>query len=156
MPTSTYDLIASNVLGSSAASVTFSSIPATYRDLVLVFTGTLSSLQDIELIPNATNSTGSRVFMYGDGSSTSSGTSSTLTCGYHGTNLGTTILQIFDYSATDKHKTMLFRSNDAGVGLSGQAQRWANTSAITSLELNPTGAVNFSSGCSFYLYGIVS
>jgi len=32
---STYTLISSNVLGSSAASVTFSAIPSTYTDLVL-------------------------------------------------------------------------------------------------------------------------
>ena len=35
MAANTYTLISSNVLGSSAASVTFSSIPATYTDLVL-------------------------------------------------------------------------------------------------------------------------
>jgi hypothetical protein len=33
----TYTLIESQVLGSSAASVTFSAIPATYTDLVLKF-----------------------------------------------------------------------------------------------------------------------
>ena len=31
----TYTLISSNVLGSSAASITFSAIPATYTDLVV-------------------------------------------------------------------------------------------------------------------------
>ena len=35
MAANTYTLISSNVLASSAATVTFSSIPATYTDLVL-------------------------------------------------------------------------------------------------------------------------
>jgi hypothetical protein len=36
MPTSTYVALATTTLGATAASVTFSSIPATYRDLLLV------------------------------------------------------------------------------------------------------------------------
>ena len=40
MPTPTYTPLATVTLGTSAASVTFSSIPATYRDLILIFDGT--------------------------------------------------------------------------------------------------------------------
>ena len=43
MPTSTYDLIASNVLTSSASNIEFTSIPSTYRDLVIVMTVTADS-----------------------------------------------------------------------------------------------------------------
>jgi hypothetical protein len=40
MPTPTYTPLATVTLGSSASSVTFSSIPGTYRDLILIFDGT--------------------------------------------------------------------------------------------------------------------
>jgi hypothetical protein len=39
----TYEAIATQTLGSAAASVTFSSIPGTYTDLVLVVAGTLTT-----------------------------------------------------------------------------------------------------------------
>jgi hypothetical protein len=43
MPTQTYVALASETLATSASSVTFAGIPATYRDLVLiVFAGTSS------------------------------------------------------------------------------------------------------------------
>ena len=45
--TATYDLVASNVLTSTAASVSFSSIGASYRDLIIVIdaaVGTSASL----------------------------------------------------------------------------------------------------------------
>jgi hypothetical protein len=39
MPTPTYTPLATVTLGTTAASVTFSSIPATYRDLIFVLSG---------------------------------------------------------------------------------------------------------------------
>jgi hypothetical protein len=39
MPTPTYDLIASNVLGTATSSVSFTSISGSYRDLIIVVNG---------------------------------------------------------------------------------------------------------------------
>jgi hypothetical protein len=62
---------------------------------------------------------------------------------------------VMDSSATDKHKTILQRSNRAGANVQAQAHRWANTSAVTSITaLVPGGS--FASSSKFYLYGIVS
>jgi hypothetical protein len=36
MPTSTYTALANLTLGTAASSITFSNIPATYRDLILI------------------------------------------------------------------------------------------------------------------------
>ena len=44
MPTPTYDLLASSVLGSNTATVSFSSIPSTYQDLVLVVNASATAL----------------------------------------------------------------------------------------------------------------
>jgi hypothetical protein len=156
MPTPTYTPLATVTLGSSAASVTFSSIPATYRDLILVYTGLLSvGDENVLLNVNGTGTTGTRVFMFGSGSTATSGTATTLTIGFPGGALSSTILQIFDYSATDKHKTMLFRGNNTNSGVSAQAQRWANTAAITSLAFSPA-AGTFNSASTFNLYGVIS
>jgi hypothetical protein len=103
-----------------------------------------------------------RVWMQGDGSSASSlsespGAEIRLNSQAWGsaTEAVLVITQIMDYSATDKHKTVLSRANRAAVGVNAQAARWASTSAITLITLN-AGTNNFGSGSSFYLYGIVS
>jgi translation elongation factor P/translation initiation factor 5A len=162
MPTSTYDLIASNVLGSSASSVTFSSIPATYRDLVLVMDIKTTTTGRPEMQINSdTSSNYSKVIMTGDGTSATSTSGTSLTNIDFDTVTGAStenqlrIWQFMDYSATDKHKTILNRSNRAGARVNAGAARWASTSAITTILLTcSTG--NFDTGSTFYLYGIVS
>lgn len=163
MPTSTYDLIASNVLGSSAASVTFSSIPATYRDLVLVchFKGALGNVTANITLNNDTNSNYSVVTMSADGSTTNSlaATVNRISFEYAGassTNFLLGTMHLMDYSATDKHKTALVRNGNAAVGISANATRWASTSAVSSMQINASSVNNFAAGSSFYLYGIVS
>lgn len=168
MPTPTYDLIASNVLSSSASSVTFSSIPATYRDLIIVLvTGTTSAGSSAQIRFNSdTGSNYSWVRMQGNGSSTTSASSTSSFLPVSGnlyTDTGLTynsIIQIMDYSATDKHKSVIHRVNQTteptygGVGTAAHASRWANTSAINTILIYTGGS--FVSGSTFYLYGIVS
>ena len=161
MPTPTYTALANITLASSASSVTFSSIPATYRDLVLIITAQRTgSPVNMGLRFNGdTGSNYTQVFMTGTGSATDSGTVS-------GTNaqidvypyapssgFNNYILQIMDYSATDKHKTMLRRTNEAGNATEAAAHRWANTAAITSINL---AMVSMNTGSTFALYGIAS
>jgi hypothetical protein len=145
MATPTYTLIDSTVLGSSASSVTFSSIPADYRDLVLV----VETDTAVWLRPNSDSGTNySAVFMYGSGGGTGSGSGTGFTLANIGAN---GMAQIFDYSATDKHKTILSKYN-LPTYVEARASRWADTSAITSLLLDCSST--FASGSTFYLYGI--
>jgi hypothetical protein len=69
------------------------------------------------------------------------------------------IAQIMDYSATDKNKIVLTRTN-GGFNSSGlvfaQAGRWANTAAITSINFFAFNAQSFAAGSTFNLYGIAS
>lgn len=163
MPTPTYDLIASNVLSSTASSVTFSSISGSYRDLVLVIDSAASSGVYINLRFNS--DTGANYYWLGFGNSgttpatTRDGGATSLRIGqytYPGSGLKTLqIVHIMDYSATDKHKATLSRGNRADLGVDALSGRWENTSAITSVTIFP-GAGTLSSGGSFYLYGIVS
>ena len=157
MATPTYDLIDSQVLSTSAASVTFSSIPATYRDLVLVIDGTSTSTETVNAITfnNDTGSNYSYVWMLGTGSTTSSssGTTTSMLGGILTSSQSNAILQIMDYSATDKHKTALLRANYSVV--MGRAMRWANTAAINEIDITFVAA-NAAAGTTIYLYGVAA
>jgi hypothetical protein len=158
MPTPTYTALANITLGSSASSVTFSSIPATYRDLIFVVSGTVSTANACYLYFNAdeADTLYSRVLMYGDGSSALSLSRSDHNILEMGTVQTTAIAQVMDYSATDKHKTSLSRGGPANALTLGQASRWANTAAITTAKIKTSGAFTFQTGTTFALYGIAS
>ena len=161
MPTPTYVALATATLTSGATSVTFSSIPATYRDLVII-TNIGRNAGSAALLIRFNGDTGSNysnVTMYGDGSSTTSNTNGItdwLPLGWNA-NLGTAlnfvgIAHIQDYSATDKHKTVLARSNRADRGTEAIAGRWASTSAISTILVgNIADAI---AGSTVSLYGI--
>jgi hypothetical protein len=160
--TATYDLIASNVLTTSAASVTFSSIPGTYRDLVLVANNLASGVTSLTLVANGDYSSYPYVGMSGNGSSTFSYSGSVE--GFNGGEYGYSdpdewalvVWQINDYSTTNKHKTCLARVNSATRAVEAITSRWANTAAITSLTVETAGAPTLSAGSTFHLYGIVA
>lgn len=158
MATATYIALANTTLSSAVSSVTFSSIPATYRDLVLVIAGTATSTDQMVIRFNSSTTGYSEVTMLG-AASTSSYTSSVnrLSQIALSTTQSNGIMHIMDYSATDKHKTALYRNNLGGSTTYATAGRWADTSAITSILLAlETGGNTFASGCSFALYGIIS
>ena len=161
--TATYIALANYTVPSGTpTSITFSSIPATYRDLVLVIDGRGASGSESFYYCYFNSDTGanySRVEMYGTGSTTASGTSSNLIpITLNATNTSTNLLNIMDYSATDKHKTVLYRNNAIGATaqvLAG-AGRWASTNAINTIKLEGFSTAAFATGTTFALFGIVS
>jgi hypothetical protein len=158
MPTPTYTPLATVTLGSSASSVTFSSIPATYRDLIFIIKGTSSVSTSVLFTHNgdATNANYSVVSMVGNNttrSSSSNGASRFISTFYTTQNVG--IVQFLDYSATDKHKTSIARNDNANNETYAVANRWANTAAINSVAISTT-AGTFNSGATFSLYAIAS
>jgi len=167
----TYQLIASNTLGSSAASVTFSSIPATYTDLV-VRCSTRSDTVDVSNTINITLSSDtasnySRTQITGDGSAASSGRSSnqsvlpflsSAAASLTSNTFGTFELYIPSYTASQNKPLSGFavtESNSASdARIYGAAYLWRNTSAVSSIKFELSGSNNFVSGSSFFLYGI--
>jgi hypothetical protein len=153
--------LATVTLASTDSEIVFSSIPATYRDLVLVTNFAESAVTgNIELRYNSdTGSNYSQVFMagrqYNSSTESSSGTFS-----LHYLNLGSrpsgarsvNVLQIMDYSDTSKHKTTLGRVNNGTSDVQAYAYRWANTSAINTISIKPS-ATTFTTGSTFSLYG---
>ena len=65
----------------------------------------------------------------------------------------TVVAQIMDYSATDKHKTVLTRSDNAGDRVRAYAGRYASTSAITTVSIGITGGATYSIGSTISIYG---
>lgn len=166
MPTPTYIPLATKTLTATAATVTFSSISQAYRDLVCVMQVGATLGASITATFNGDSGTNySRVFMMGNGSTTTSSAPAAapffnFTANSY-TDLALTtglIINVFDYSATDKHKTVLSRSDIASgtyPATTASASRWASTAAVTSFTLG-TGGNTFSIGSTFTLYGIAS
>jgi hypothetical protein len=157
MPTPTYTPLATVTLGTNAATVTFSSIPVTYRDLVVVAHCNTGTNVDAFLYFNSDTTEANYRFvsMQGDGSSAASVASNLPNWGFIGTTRGVLISHIMDYSATDKHKTTLTRNNFSANTVRAFARRWANTAAITTVQLN-ANAQSWQTGSTFALYGIAS
>lgn len=162
MPTPTYTPLANITLGAISTAVTFGSIPATYRDLIVVsqIIGTAAGINfNVRVNNNSTTNAYLRQRMSGDGSTASASfITSNIFSITSQSQIDTTanfnsIIHIMDYSQTDKHKTFLLRSNNSSTGLDQFAGRWANTAAINEINL---AATSFAAGSTFALYGIVA
>lgn len=167
MPTPTYTPLANVTLGSAAATVTFSSISQSYRDLVLVCQMSRSTTGESGPFIRVNGDTGSNysfVNMEGNGTSASRafGAARDRMYGSWSANavrdnsLANSIWQIQDYSTTDRFKTALVRTNNGGVVTYAAANRWASTSAITSIVVALDNTGSFAAGSTFALYGIAA
>jgi len=153
MATPTYTPLATITLASTDSEIVFSSIPATYRDLILVFNGTGSTNAGYIVNFNSNTTGYTRVGMVGDSGGASSFAESNGAWLEVSTNPSMAVLQVMDYSATDKHKTALSRTNVSGTFVMALAGRWANTAAVTSISLYRS-AQTFSAGSTFSLFGV--
>ena len=162
-PVSTYVPLATITLSATDSEILFSSIPATYRDLIVVINGSTSSNTLVwSRINGDTGTNYGYVVMTGSSSVYSSAGTFNVAYLSDGTVLSNTrimiTMQVMDYSATDKHKTALVRSDSTLSGTTAvyaSAHRWANTNAVTSVSVNTnTGSWNI--GSTFSLYGIAS
>lgn len=155
----TYVSIASNTLTSAASTITFSSIPATYTDLIIVTNGTaITSAAVLQMQFNGDTTAGnySLTYFQGDGSTAASNYyTSDFFIGRNYINQQNNILQIMNYSNSTTYKTTLSRSNSAGNLVQALTSLWRNTAAVTSVRLF-VGAGNFDTGTTFSLYGIAA
>jgi hypothetical protein len=159
----TYEKIQSTTLGSASATITFSSIPATYTDLRLVIVATGTAPSDVNMVFNSSGSACSWTQLAGSGSAASSGRITTaLSRAYITLNfdvLSTTVPQmytvdVFSYAgSTNKTCLITFQEDKNGSGYVGnKVGMWPQTAAITSITLNGT---NFAIGTTATLYGIL-
>ena len=163
----TYEKIASTTLGSAAASITFSSIAASWTDLRLIFTvkDTLSG-GDIYLRFNGDSGTNySSTALIGDGSAASSYrrtnvaqfSPTTYSGGMNPTNPQLYTFDIFSYAGST-YKTLLETTSGDANGSGSVIEivgLWRSTSAITSIALTAVGGGDtFAIGTTATLYGI--
>lgn len=158
----TYERISSNTLSSATTTVTFSSIPATYTDLVLAINYQASG--GAVYVQYRLNSDGgtnySRTWLYGNGTSAASSRGSNETYIYADSgvyaatgNWATLITNFNNYSNTSTHKTTLSRYGEASIGTEASVHLWRSTAAISSIAIT-TSSNNFGIGSTFTLYGI--
>ena len=152
--TVTYEKIATTTV-SAVSSITLSSIPATYTDLVLVGAGTSSSSGTFYMQFNSvTSSQYSYTSLYGTGSAAGSGRVVAGAFGYfgfYGTGQNNFICNIQNYANTNTFKTTISRANDTVNYVAATAMLWQNTAAINSILIAPNSGT-FTGTIS--LYGI--
>ena len=154
--TPTYVLLNQITLAANSSSVTFSNIPQNYGDLVLVFNGAGTANSYMWSYPNGDTANATQVIMQGNGGATSSAAFSGLSWGTIETSTRTdAVVQFMDYSATDKHKTVLIRDNESNTLAIARAARWASIAAIGSLVIS-ANAGSMATGTTLSLYGLVA
>jgi hypothetical protein len=155
-----YVALGNITLTSNATQVDFSSIAGDYKDLMLVMAPaiTTSTITAIQLkLNNDSSSNYTQVWADGDGTnavSSSSSSQSYIDIAVIAQTVGANIANIFDYSSTNKHKTIITRYGNTEWGTRMLCGRWTSTSAITSVSLIAASSTIFAPGSTFSLYGV--
>jgi hypothetical protein len=157
-----YDSISTVTVGAGgSSSITFSSIPSTYKHLQIRMRTKTTNTLDINFRFNGdtgNNYTGHGI--YGDGSSAASITPYTSYptgyVGYSPSINGASIIDVLDYQSTNKNKTckILHGNDNNGSGYAMfNSSMWMSTSVITSMTILVASGT-FEQHSSFALYGI--
>lgn len=157
----TYQAISTTTLGSATGTVTFSSIPQTYTDLVLVRNVKYTSTNGEDTWVRFNSDTGSNysrtvIAAYTSPPYSLNQINATRINIYTNSNTDFVphIYQIMNYTNTSTYKTVLFRTSGQNEVIA-QVGLWRSTSAIDSITLTLNTAVNnFATGSTFTLYGI--
>ena len=173
MPSSR-QLIASQVLTSTAATVTFSAIPGTFKDLVIRISARTDRSATSDSIKMTINSDNTTIYSFtrlrGDGTSATSNRNTGNDAAYiENTDGNTATSNTFDSTeiyipsylstANKPISSVIMREDNSTAATtynSAQAHLYRNTSAITSLSFAPSNGPNFVIGSSFYLYGLAN
>ena len=163
--TNSYESIATVTVGAGGTStISFSSIPSTYKHLQIRLMETSSSANN-DIVCRFNSDSGTNYSLHallGSGVSASAyatANNTYVSLGYTGTssNSGVAVCDILDYADTNKYKTVRalggLDQNGSGYILL-QSGNWRNTSAISTITITHGAAVNFNQYSSFALYGI--
>lgn len=157
----TYEPIATSTLGSNSAQIDFTSIPSTYTDLRIVFTGAIATGDTMALQFNSdTGNNYSYVRVIANSSARSSYIESSIPFIKTGALTTTSVTtpaiittDILNYNNTTTYKTALNRSTDPTY-VTAYVGTWRSTSAISSIRIRVDSGVNILSGSMATLYGI--
>lgn len=154
---STLTPIATNTLTTATASISFSNIPQTYTDLVLVVRGgtTASAASKVNL-NNVTSGIYANTRFWGDGTSTASDrapNSGEMYTGGGWFSDGMFVVNILNYTNTNIYKPMLSRYSNPSSFTFFNCTTWMSTNAVTSIQVG-LNTSTYISGTSFTLYGV--
>jgi len=157
---STMTPIATVTLSTSTVSVTFSSIPSTYTDLVIVSQYKSVSNNYYSMRFNGdTASNYSRTELTGNGSAASSSRFSNEAYAYVSSiyaptgEWGLFTSSINNYSNSTTNKTMISRCNSTSIGTNATINLWRSTAAINTILITAIGN-GYDAGSTFTLYGV--
>jgi hypothetical protein len=166
--TNSYESIQTTTLSSSQATVSFTSIPATYKHLQIraLYQNNQGNSSTDYMQLQLNSDTGSNYVTHrlrGTGAAASASYTAATTYAYPTFSIqgvasiyGTAVIDILDYTNTNKYKTIRtlagYDANGAGdIGLNSNL--WLSTTAITRIDLS-TQTGNLNTYSSFALYGI--
>jgi len=170
----TYEPIATTTLTATAATVTFSSIPGTYTDLVAVVAASATGGGQTYYvrINGDTGTNYNPAFIYTAGTTFNTGTNSMSAGAGEGLGVGvgwagyatsqaTAVLNFFSYTNTSMIKSYISTGGQGGVTtnvptVEHQIGFWNSTAAITSITFRINNAtMYYEGGSTFSLYGIL-
>jgi hypothetical protein len=169
--TNSYESIQTVNVTSTTGSISFTSIPSTYKHLQIRlsarnnFAGSGGGISALMRLNGDSSGNYTHHRLVGDGSSASAGAATGVSytqIGYMSrngdtSNYSASIVDILDYTNTNKNTTVRTLSG-ADYNGSGYIQLWSglwlNTAAVTSIEIYPDGAASWLADSKFALYGI--
>lgn len=167
MPTPTMTLIQETVLSSPASSVTFTSIPQTYKDLVLElsncnhsYAGSGAVYDQFAQFNSDTANNYSNTKIYGESTyaiSTRNSNNASIAGTYPmaSSGIGVSVMHVMSYASTSVYKTTLLRDSVSPSAVTANVGLWRSTAAINSIRIGPSGSYTMSAGTTVRLYGLV-
>jgi hypothetical protein len=171
-PDGAYDSLATVTLSATTASITFAGIPSTYKHLQIRlsarndYAGSGGGISALVRFNSDSSSNYTMHRLVGDGASATAGSltaQSYVQVGYMSrngdtSNYSASIVDILDYTSTNKNKTLRTLSGGDYNG-SGYIQLWSGLwfktpEAITNIQIFPDASASWLSGTTISLYGV--
>ena len=164
----TYKLIQTQTLGSSVATVTFSAIPQTYTDLLLLVSGRsdrASVVDDVKITINGVTTNMTQRSIAANGASVTSASDTAIYGSMNGNNATSTAFGLAEfyfvnYTSSTNAKSVsiegISETNGTTAYIYLNAALWnpGTQAAITTLACTSYNAANFLTNSVFSLYGI--
>jgi hypothetical protein len=160
MGVNTYDELDVVTVATATPSITFSSIPQTYTDLIIVASGAAAGGALEIQVGNGTvdtTSSYSRTYCYGDGSVAPSFRNTNLDRTYNTfglANRGDSTFHFMNYSNTSVFKSIISRGNDAVTFTTLTLSTWRQSNSINIIRMTGVSGGNIAAGSTFSLYGV--